>query len=151
PVAATGGEGLAAALGRVLHRVDGPGVPAASRPDRARHEARPDRRPGRLLEPGDASVGTGCGIRPAAEPGLRLPVPDGPVPPPRWAGRVAGVGRAAAVVVIGPRGRFPRHGSPRRRAGDRAGVDAAAGRARLRADAANPGLTGRDLGRGLAV
>ena len=49
------------------------------------------------------------GVRPAAEPGLRLPVPDGPVLParPRWPQR-PGLGGAAAVVGAAARRRLHR-------------------------------------------
>ena len=53
------------------------------RPGRRRyrrgHQARPGRRPGSAARPGAAPVGPAGRLRPAAEPGVRLPVPDGPV------------------------------------------------------------------------
>ncbi len=46
----------------------------------AGHQARPGRGPGRASSAGRAAAGTPQGrLRAAAEPGLRLPVPDGPV------------------------------------------------------------------------
>ncbi len=50
-----------------------------ARPDRRRHQARPHRGPVGLPRARAAPVGRPGLLRPAAEPGLRLPVPDGPV------------------------------------------------------------------------
>ena len=48
------------------------------------HQVRPGRRPGRLPGAARCTCGTRMArLRPAAEPGLRLPLPDGPVLPAR--------------------------------------------------------------------
>ena len=52
--------------------------------------------------------GTRGGCGPAAEPGLRLPVPDGPVLPARLVGGRARLGGAAAVARTGDVCRVPR-------------------------------------------
>ena len=61
-------------------------------PDLVRHQAGPRRRPGRLPRPGAAAVEPGRRLRRAAEPGVRLPVPAGPVLRRRPAARAAARG-----------------------------------------------------------
>ena len=83
---------------------------------RRRHQARPRRRPGPLPAPGPARLGPAHRLRPAAEPGLRLPVPDGAVLPAGPPGRGPGVGGAARLVGAGARGRLRRDAAADRRA-----------------------------------
>ena len=57
------------------------GVPPVRRAGRARHQAGPHREPGGLPGEGAAPVGPAGRLGPAAEPGLRLPLPRGAIPP----------------------------------------------------------------------
>ena len=77
-------------------------------PHRGGHQERPLRRPVGLPRAGRPPLGPPGHLGGAAEPGLRLPVPDGPVLRGRRLGR-AGLGGPAALVEPGP-DRRPAHG-----------------------------------------
>ena len=83
PGAGPGGAVRARAV-PAARRVPGPdlrGVRAGRRQRRRGHQARSRRRPGALPAPRARALGPDRVGRPAAGPGLRLPVPDGPVLP----------------------------------------------------------------------
>ena len=86
---------------------------AAARSDHLRHQARPAVRPGRLPGAQPEPVERRLGARRAAEPGLRLPVPDGSGVLARRRARRADVGVGAAVVGRGHAARRTR-GAPAR-------------------------------------
>ncbi len=96
---------------------------------RDRHQARPDGRPGGLPGPRAAPVGLpGC-LRAGAEPGVRLPVPDGSVLRARATFGPAAVGHPAAVVVRCSWSSRSSASSAARRAADRQPLDPDRGRA----------------------
>ena len=96
----------ASARGGAPPRLGG-GMVGARRPHLRGHQERPVRRPVGLPRAGRSPVGPPGDLGRAPEPGLRLPLPDGPVLRCRRRGR-AGLGGAAAVVGRDPH-RRPAH------------------------------------------
>ena len=97
--AAAGAADRRAAPGRLRRDPDRVRVRAVLGPDGRRHQVRPAHRSAPVPGLGAAAVGPLGGVRPAAEPGLRLRVADGPLLRGRRAGPAAALGGAAGLVV----------------------------------------------------
>ena len=106
--------GPAPARGGPPPRVGG-GVVRPRRADLRGHQERPLRRPVGLPRAGGPPLGPPGDVGRAAEPGLRLPLPDGSVLRRARRGR-AGLGHAAPVVGGPPHGGAPHRPRPARRA-----------------------------------
>ena len=99
------------------------GLRPVARSGVGRHQAGPRRRPRDLPAASAAGLGPAHRLRPAAEPGLRLPVPDGAVLLGRAPRVGPAVGGAAGLVVARPGGGVHGHaaadvGAGRRRVGE---------------------------------